>query len=130
MTTISAAVGTGAPNLPDDVSAVQALLQRHRRWRDGAAPPAVSGQFTPETLRAILGFQKDGAALAHPDGVISPRGTTLARLDLPDIAGPQHRIFRSLCWAHTADMPTDADYATAATTLGCESAAIRAVADT
>lgn len=98
MTTIRAAVGRGAPNHPDDVTAIQRLLVRHARWLDGAPPPEVNGQYAPATARAILGFQKDGAALAVPDGVVSPRGGTLARLDLDQIAGPQHRIFRSLCW--------------------------------
>ncbi len=130
MTTIRAAVGRGAPNHPDDVTAIQRLLVRHARWLDGAPPPEVNGQYDAATARAILGFQKDGAALAVPDGVVSPRGGTLARLALDQIAGPQHRIFRSLCWAHQGDTLTEADFATVATTLGCEVAAIKAVADT
>lgn len=130
MTAIQAAVGRGAPNREEDVAAIQRLLVRHARWLGGAPAPDVTGRFDDITARAIMGFQKDGAALAHPDGVVSPNGGTIARLDLPVITGPQHRIFRPLCWAHAQDTLTDADYAAAATTLGCESAAIRAVADT
>lgn len=130
MTAIQAAVGRGAPNREEDVAAIQRLLVRHARWLGGAPAPDVTGRFDDATARAIMGFQKDGTALAHPDGVVSPNGGTIARLDLPVITGPQHRIFRPLCWAHAQDMLTDADYAAAATTLRCESAAIRAVADT
>ncbi len=130
MTAMRAAVGRGAPNHEDDVATIQRLLVRHGRWLGGAPVPDVTGRFDATTAQAIMGFQKDGAALAHPDGVVSPNGGTIARLDLPAITGPQHRIFRPLCWAHGDDTLTDADYTAAAATLGCESAAIRAVADT
>lgn len=43
---------------------------------------------------------------------------------------PTHRIFKSWCWAHfDDDLPEDA-YAKAAAQLGCDVAAIRAVAET
>lgn len=46
------------------------------------------------------------------------------------MAVPTHRIFKSWCWAHFNDDLTDADYGQAASRLGSDRAAIRAVADT
>lgn len=130
MPEISAAVGPGAANTPADVRIIQDLLIRHQRWLNGVAAPQATGQFDAATAAAILGFQTDGAALARPDGRVDPRGFTLSRLNLAAIIGPQHRIFQNLCWGHYGDALTAANYAAAATTLSCEAAAIRAVAET
>lgn len=85
MARIDAAVGPGAPNHSDDVLVVQLLLERHQRWLGNAHVPEPDGRFTPETARAILGFQGDGAALLRPDGVIKPNGFSFSRLNLPFI---------------------------------------------
>ena len=130
MAKISAAVGPGAPNRSDDVLVVQLLLERHQRWLDGARVPTQNSAFTPETATAILGFQRDGAALLRPDGVVRPSEFTFSRLNLPLIVGPRHRVFNGACLARDVGPLTEADYAQAAKALNCEAAAVRAVADT
>ena len=130
MDTINAAARPGAPNYPEDVETVQRLLIRHKQRLGEAAAPSVTRQFDGATAQAIIGFQKDGAALAHPDGMVSARGATLKRLQLAVIVGPKRRVFWPVCWRHIDDTLTDSDYASAASTLDCAAAAIQAVADT
>ncbi len=130
MARISATVGPGAVNRSDDVLVVQLLLERHKRWLGGASLPEPNGRFTPETESAILGFQRNGAALLRPDGIVKPNDFSFTRLNLPFIAGPRHRIFNGVCWAHDTGSLTDADYARAAKALDCDAAAVQAVADT
>jgi N-acetylmuramidase len=127
MPDISAAVGPGAPNASADVTIVQNLLIRHRRWLNGVAAPQENGQFDQATAAAIIGFQKDGCALLNQDGRVDKGGFTIRRLNMTVIPGPQHRIFADLCWAQSGGL-TDQSYVNAATALGCEEAAIRAVA--
>ncbi|HTZ72064.1 MAG TPA: N-acetylmuramidase domain-containing protein, partial [Acetobacteraceae bacterium] len=130
MTDITAGVGNGAPNVKTDVAWVQTALARHARWLSPLAAPPVTGTLDPETTRAILQFQATAAALAHPDGVVSPRGFTVKQLARVLIPYPANPIFSPVCWNHTGDALTAADYTAAAATLGCQAAAIQAVAQT
>ena len=130
MDRIAASVGTGSANLADDVALVRRLLRRHARWVQPLSPPPEQGPFDAELDRAIRAFQANGAALAKPDGVISPSGYTFKALDKAVIGGPRHRVFTPFCWAHIDDGLTAQDYDAAAKTLGADAAAIRAVADT
>lgn len=123
-------VGEGGANKPDDVVYVQALLQRHQVWLGTASPPAATGRYDGPTHAAILAFQAEGASLVRPflNGLIKPGSFTLARLELPIITRLKHRYFSGSCWFHDDPTFTPADYAAAAATLGCDPAAIQAVA--
>ncbi len=63
---ISAPVGKGGANLPDDVRLVQELLNKH------GAKLVVDGAYGKNTLAAIVAFQRDKAGFPQPDGLISP----------------------------------------------------------
>ncbi len=128
MSSITGAVGPGQRNDPADVRRVQELLVRHQRWLAGRGAPAVTGRFDPGTAQAIVGFQTEGALLKRADGIVAPGTFTLQRLEMDAIPGPQHRIFLAMCWYHPIDVLTDADYAAAAARIGCDVAAIKAVA--
>lgn len=130
MSTLTSAVGSGSPNVAADVTTVQTLLVRHRQWLAPNGPPTITGRFDDTTAKAILAFQANAAALVPPiqNGIVAPGGFTLGRLDLALIEGPRHRIFLDVCWAHGDPDFTAETYAAAAATLGCEAAAVEAVA--
>src|SRR6266567_1242785 len=67
---ISATVGRGGKNKPEDVQAVQAQLNR----RAGAGL-VVDGKCGPKTIAAISAFQKT-LGMRSPDGLIEPGKTT------------------------------------------------------
>lgn len=67
---ISAPVGQGAANRPDDVKIIQTLL----RARGYMGVPEPNGVCDAGTLAAIKEFQ--GGFLRKPDGVVDPGGTT------------------------------------------------------
>jgi hypothetical protein len=129
MVTIKAGVGIGGANRPGDVSQIQMLLQRHARWLEGATV-AVNGQADPVTCQAIAAFQRNAAALLHPDGLVSPRGFTLRRLNLTAIPPLRHPVFTPAGTGRAGGGLTAADYARAAASLACEAAAVQAVAET
>jgi hypothetical protein len=108
---------------------VQQALLRHQRWLGGQRPPGPTGVFDAATATAIVAFQREAAALKTPDGIVSPQSYTMSALARDTIPPLQHRIFLRVCWLHSNDVLTDADYATAARDLQCEVAAIRAVAN-
>lgn len=109
---------------------VQQALIRHRKWLHGAPPPQPTGRFDATTATAILAFQREAAVLPTADGIVSPRGFTVAQLARETIPPLRHRIFLAMCWAHPNDTLSDADFAAVARDLSCEVAAIHAVADT
>jgi peptidoglycan hydrolase-like protein with peptidoglycan-binding domain len=70
---ITAAVGKGCKNLPEDVKAVQIALKE----KNGANLPA-DGNYTPQVQKAIEEFQQRLGQF-KPDGIIQPgRGTARA----------------------------------------------------
>lgn len=75
MKRISHSVGLGGTNLPHDVAAVQALLNRHRT----AASPllAVDKRVGPRTIAAIKEFQARVVKMPQPDGRVDPQGGTV-----------------------------------------------------
>jgi hypothetical protein len=123
---IAQAVGPAAPNRAEDVLAVQQRLAAHRQWI--GTVPAATGQFDALTAAAIVAFQRTACALLTQDGVVSPRGFTIRRLDTAYLPQPAHRVFADMCWRTGPDL-TPADFTAAATALACEVAAIRAVAE-
>ncbi|APR78274.1 Hypothetical protein A7982_03621 [Minicystis rosea] len=71
--TLSASVGAGGENRPDDVRLVQELLTAR-----GLSPGAIDGKVGPATIEAIKTFQRRFAT--WPDGRIDVRGRTLREL--------------------------------------------------
>ena len=69
---LSGSVGSGGRNSPDDVEAVQTLLNQK------GASLEVDGQVGPKTIRAISEFQKKNLGFA--DGRVDPGGRTWAAL--------------------------------------------------
>ena len=78
MITITAAVGRGGMNRPDDVRTVQILLNKHRS--PSLRPIAVNSALDPGMIAAIEEFQRRVVKLVHPDGRVDPSGRTLAAL--------------------------------------------------
>lgn len=83
--TISASVGHGGRNVPDDVRQVQSLLVEA-----GAAPPlTVDGLCGEQTVRAIRWFQEHVVRMASPDGRIDPAGPTWTALSQRSALSPE-----------------------------------------
>ncbi len=126
---IAKGVGRGRTNDPSDVLVVEQLLLRHGRWTFPQGLPVANGTADAATVAAIEAFQRNAMGLLRPDGTVDPGGLTIRFLDRPIIAGPRHRVFREVCWARPETSAiTPALFEAAATSLGCEVAAIRAVA--
>ncbi len=127
MAKISKAVGPKKANIKADVLYVQKQLNHHKSWLWPLVPPKATGIFNDATHKAIVAFQTSAAAYKSGDGVIDVNGYTLKALEKKIIPKPTHRVFTPLSWVHSNKL-TDSDFTAAATTLGCEVAAIRAVA--
>lgn len=126
---IGKGVGQGRTNDPADVLVVEQLLMRHARWTYPEGLPVANGTIDPATIAAIEAFQRNAMGLLKPDGAVDASGMTIRFLDRPAIAGPQHRVFSPVCWDRPEQSGiTLALLEAAAATLGCEVAAIRAVA--
>jgi N-acetylmuramidase len=130
--TISGSVGQGGLNRETDVMFVQQRIWVHRDWLGTVSPVQANGICGPYTIAAIKQFQATAAALApdRVDGLVSPRGFTIRRLEMAVIPKPKHKIFTVAGWTHpTAGQITKAHLEAAALTLGCEVAAIQAVVE-
>lgn len=128
MVTITASVGDGGANVRADVDAVRGLLLRHAQWLGQGTTLAASGAADTRLTEAIASFQRGACALASPDGRVDPGGFTLRRLNLRVIPPPRHRVFQAPP-NRGGDTLGNPDYARAATALGCEAAAVKAVAE-
>lgn len=126
-------VGRGAANRPADVAKVQELLNRYVKRLEIPALD-VDGKCGHRTKAAIIAFQHDVVGMIAPDGCIDPGGRTWNRLvETPSATPPPQPVAAT---SELADVLTpgprtpltENDYATAAQTLGCNVAAIRAVA--
>jgi len=127
---ISAGVGVNQPNLLADVETVQTLLNEHLDVIGAAL--TVDGVWGLHTLAAVEAYQSTVVKMALPDGVLSPNGPTFASLAAADVAlnalaAPAGVPALLAPQAMPVSVLTDADYAAAAATLGCEVAAIKAV---
>lgn len=121
---LSAAVGTGQLNRPDDVRTIQDLLCRNPLAKSKGLKIKVDGIFGTATEKAILLVQISLFKHSKPDGIVSSGQLTIRQLSLAatddlncdpkiSIGGIRNSIF--------VDM---------AKVLGCETAAIKAVVDT
>ena len=130
---ISASVGNRGVNRPDDVRQVQERLNRFVA-RLELEPLQVDGDCGPQTRAAITAFQDDVMGVEVPDGRVDPGGATWQRLDAPPgpapapTPRPQAGPLATLLTPGPRTPLADGDFAAAASKLGCEVAAIRAVA--
>ncbi|HLI29647.1 MAG TPA: N-acetylmuramidase family protein [Terriglobia bacterium] len=112
---LKSSVGRGGTNERNDVVTVQQLLRAAGFYQNN-----VDGLCGPQTVAAISQFQ--AAFLANADGCIDPGGPTWKRLV----------AHREMATETASDLPgvlTETDYEEAAKLLGCEVAAIKAVAE-
>jgi hypothetical protein len=77
-------VGTRQANAPEDVKAVQAMLNRHSIETHIRLVP--DGHYGPRTQRAIDQFQRAVLAMRLPDGIIPIWGPLFDRLRTPQVA--------------------------------------------
>ena len=130
---IKASVGTGGKNRTADVKTIQRLLNKFAE-RLQIQPLVVDGDCGPKTQGAILAFQQSVVGMGVGDGRVDPRGPTWKRLAAapgkPPAATPRPPAgpLAALLASGPLTPLTPADFAAAATRLGCEEAAIRAVA--
>jgi hypothetical protein len=75
---ITAAVGRGGRNLPDDVRKIQTLLNENLPVP--LLPLVVDGECGPGTITAIEEFQRRALNMSRPDGKVDPQGATMAAL--------------------------------------------------
>ena len=134
MAALSGSVGRKGVNNSQDVRCVQEALNQ---CFAGRTPPRVlveDGIVGNATIAAIEDFQASVVGLATPDGLIAPNGPTWQTLSAwvgESAAAPAPAPAVVRLPPVTADPPrlAAADFAAAAATLGCEVAAIQAVAE-
>ncbi|WP_413734980.1 N-acetylmuramidase family protein [Sodalis sp. RH21] len=125
MMRIDAAVGIGQPNHRHDVCTIQNRLNAITAVSNCAAPLAVDGIAGKGTIARIKEYQASVVRLRHPDGIISPAGITLRHLSglaMPGTSSPSSHA------NHTVQHFSEPHYLNAAQCLGCDIAAIKAVA--
>ena len=137
MATIEAAVGLGQPNREADVRTVRTLLRRHLVWLLPLRAPAADGPADDLLFSQIVRFQLRACAYLAPgqagggyvaDGIVDPGGLTLRRLNLAVIPRPRSIVLTAPSLAPAQTKLTVGDYQRAARALGCEVAAVQAVA--
>src|SRR5687768_14499863 len=79
--TISESVGKLGRNLTEDVRTVQELLNNHIARLAPLQRLTPDGKIGPRTIEAIEAFQKRVVGLLKPDGLVEPKGRTLAALN-------------------------------------------------
>lgn len=128
---ITQSVGIGGVNNVNDIKAVQTALNTLLALIPATQKLAVDGRLgsRPEnskTVAAIQLFQRVVTGLVRPDGKIDVNGRTHRSINTKLNAGA---AVYQLPPAQASTPPTDADYTAIAQTLGCEVAAIKAVAE-
>ena len=122
---IASSVGKGGSNRVEDVATVQELLNMSAS--QPASRVSVDGSIGPTTIGAIEAFQARVVKLQHPDGRIDPAGHTFVAL--ANSAWPSVSRLTTLPACGATKGVTSADYDRLAKILGCEAAAIKAVAE-
>ena len=128
---ITHSVGIGGVNNANDIKAVQTALNALLALIPPTAPLVVDGKLgaNPErskTVAAISLFQRKVVGLVRPDGKIDVNGRTHRSINDKLNAGSSSYRLPSV---QSSPALTDADYSAVATALGCEVAAIKAVAE-
>ncbi len=128
MLKISGPVGPRQANRAEDVRAVQELLNRNPQYLSHHRKLTVDGRFGPSTEEVIKNVQRGILKSMAPDGIVSPGGPTL--LYLSSHAGPAFGGSTSLGVTATLGGLSNSDFVEIARTLGCETAAVKAVVET
>lgn len=84
MLTLTGSVGKNGANKPEDIKAIQKLLNKHAPVL-GFAKLSEDARFGSNTLKAIVAFQK-AIGMRSPDGVVDPGGRTLKALAAKPVA--------------------------------------------
>ncbi|TCP70962.1 N-acetylmuramidase family protein [Sphingomonas sp. PP-CE-1G-424] len=136
---IAFAVGERRPNRTADVRTVQQLLNRAGGMLPGQSKLDVDGNMGPLTSAAIKRYQQTVVHLSRPDGVVDPGGRTITMLSRRAAApAPAPRAAPAPAPSGGGGSPGRAGpgglsedlYVEAASQLGCEVAAIKAVVKT
>lgn len=122
---IDFAVGPGGTNRVEDVATVQELL--NLAAAPGIGPVTVDGAIGPTTIATIKAFQSRVMRLREANGRVMPNDQTWTAL--LRAADPAIQRLTQLPVCKPALGLSDANFKSVATTLGCETAAIRAVAE-
>ena len=83
-TKLSASVGKGGKNKPEDTKVVQELLNDFTK-KGGFKRLDVDGLIGPKTIGAIKSFQQNVVGMKRGDGRVDPGGETMAAL----VKGPK-----------------------------------------
>ena len=136
---IAFAVGERRPNRTADVRTVQQLLNRAGGMLPGQSKLDVDGNMGPLTSAAIKRYQQTVVHLSRPDGVVDPGGRTITMLSRRAAGpAPAPRATPAPAPSGGGGSPGRAGpgglsedlYVEAASQLGCEVAAIKAVVKT
>ncbi|MFV8430946.1 N-acetylmuramidase domain-containing protein [Vibrio owensii] len=131
---ISGSVGLGGKNVDGDIRTVQRSINQLLGSLKGVKELKVDGKLgsRPEnskTVGAIKAFQKKLVGMARPDGRIDVNGRSHRKLNDYLKRTPETAVAYTLPLVGSRDALTDLDYRKVAETLGCEVAAIKAVAE-
>lgn len=126
MATLSASVGAGGKNRPDDVRVVQGGLNRFAVARSTRLRLATDGAIRDAVIGAIKQLQQVGLGLENPDGRVDPGGrtlmlmanslktrNTLKRIQVSlkqqylEAYEGERRVYRFPCMSGDSDHPTD-----------------------
>ncbi|WP_233592644.1 N-acetylmuramidase domain-containing protein [Erwinia psidii] len=122
---ISLGVGSGQPNKFRDVQMVQSLLNSNKVITSPGNELNVDGLIGPKTIERIKEFQQKVVKLSSPDGIVSPDGPTMRHLHFhSDKVAPVSNTFTSN--TNMREL-TEEMYVSAAKSLNCEVAAVKAV---
>ncbi len=116
-------IGQVGKNKPTDVAAAQVLLNLANK--PGIPPLAVDGKWSPQMLDALRTFETKYMHRSSVSVSLEPGSTTIRALIVAAI--PKARIATHLP-PSTPSTLSEADYQNAAQTIGCEVAAVKAVA--
>ncbi|HVT07750.1 MAG TPA: N-acetylmuramidase family protein [Polyangia bacterium] len=117
------AIGQLGKNKPTDVAAAQVLLNLANK--SGIPPLPVDGKWSPQMLEALRTFEIKYMRRSTVSLSLEPGSTTIRALIVAAI--PKARIATHLP-SGKASAISDRDYEDAAQSIGCEAAAVRAVA--
>ena len=122
---ITDAVGWEKANKPEDVSAVQELLNKQSFATHKTLQ--VDGKFGAQTGAAIVAFQRKVMGMQHPDGVVSILSTTYLKLMLSNIVSMVEKPISAPSSSTGSAKISEQQYQNAAKLLQVDVATIKAV---
>lgn len=121
---LSASVGKGQANRPEDVRTLQDLLCRYQAKNNALKNVKVDGVFGPNTEKAVINFQKHIFKHSKPDGIVSTGQITIQQLSLQSTNNGSCDQIVSIGGIKNAT------FVDISKKLGCETAAIKAIVAT